>query len=119
MAKRMKRGERKPPRSLGKRRPRSPTGEAPTPRVTAPAVVTVEDRPEADVVIVGVGASAGGLEAFSQLLQALPRDPGFGMVLVQHLAPQHESALPTLLSGKTNMPVVQAKEGMLVEPNHV
>src|SRR5262245_40981727 len=119
MAKRMKRGERKPPRSLEKRQPRSRRGEAPTPRVTAPAVVTVEDRPEADVVIVGVGASAGGLEAFSQLLQALPRDPGFGMVLVQHLAPQHESALPTLLSGRTSMPVIQAKEGMRVEPNHV
>src|SRR5215472_7251443 len=114
MAKRRKRGERKAPRSLERHGPRSRTDEAPTPRVTAPAVVSTEDRPEADVVIVGVGASAGGLEAFSQLLQALPRDPGFGMVLVQHLAPQHESALPTLLSGKTNMPVVQAREGMRV-----
>src|SRR5439155_14024622 len=72
-----------------------------------------------DVVIVGVGASAGGLEAFSQLLQALPSDSGFAIVLVQHLSPQHESALPTLLSGRTKMPVVQATVGMRVETNHV
>jgi len=70
-------------------------------------------------VIVGVGASAGGLEAFSQLLQALPPDPGVAIVLVQHLAPQHESALPTLLSGRTDLAVVQATEGVRVEPNHV
>src|SRR5262249_37019539 len=51
-----------------------------------------------DLVIVGVGASAGGLDAFSNLLQALPPNPGFAIVFVQHLAPQHESALPVLLS---------------------
>jgi two-component system CheB/CheR fusion protein len=72
-----------------------------------------------DLVIVGVGASAGGLEAFSQLLQALPPKPGFSMVLVQHLAPQHESALAVLLSGRTDLPVVQATEGVRVEQNHV
>src|SRR5206468_1586606 len=88
-------------------------------RGSAVRVVTGKDRPTADVVIVGVGASAGGLEAFSQLLQALPGNPGFAMVLVQHLAPQHESAFPALLGGRTNMPVVQAGEGMRIEPNHV
>jgi two-component system CheB/CheR fusion protein len=71
------------------------------------------------LVIAGVGASAGGLEAFSQLLQALPEDPGVAVVLVQHLAPQHESALPVLLSGRTHLQVVQATEGMRVERNHV
>src|SRR5215475_12445365 len=71
------------------------------------------------VVIAGVGASAGGLEAFSQLLQALPSDPDIAIVLVQHLAPQHESALPVLLSGKTHLPVVHAAEGMRVEANKV
>jgi two-component system CheB/CheR fusion protein len=43
--------------------------------------------------IVGVGASAGGLEAFTDLLKNLPTDTGMGFVLVQHLDPQHESAL--------------------------
>jgi two-component system CheB/CheR fusion protein len=72
-----------------------------------------------DVTIVGVGASAGGLEAFSAMLRALPSDPGIAIVLVQHLAPQHESALPALLTSHTTMPVVQVTEGMRVQPNRV
>src|SRR5690242_12024226 len=70
-------------------------------RPTAPPTPAAEELHDVtgeaaggDTVIVGVGASAGGLEAFSQLLQALPPHPGFAMVLVQHLAPTHESALP-------------------------
>ena len=51
--------------------------------------------------IVGVGASAGGLEAFLQLLKHLPRDTGFGFVLIQHLDPKHESALTQLLKPAT------------------
>jgi two-component system, chemotaxis family, CheB/CheR fusion protein len=69
--------------------------------------------------VVGVGASAGGLEAFSQLLQSLPAETGMAFVLVQHLAPQHESILPAILSRSTAMPVRQAEESMPVEPNHV
>jgi two-component system CheB/CheR fusion protein len=75
-------------------------------------------RPDG-ALVVGVGASAGGLEAFSQLLQALPADSGLAIVFVQHLAPQHESALPALLGAKTRMPVAQATEGVKLEPNHV
>ncbi|HVS11793.1 MAG TPA: chemotaxis protein CheB [Planctomycetota bacterium] len=71
------------------------------------------------VSVVGVGASAGGLEAFSDLLQALPERPGFALVLVQHLAPAHTSSLPELLSRQTSLPVVQAKDGMRVEVDHV
>src|SRR5688572_10558552 len=51
--------------------------------------------------IVGIGASAGGLEAFEQLLKALPPNTGMGFVLVQHLAPQHESILSELLAKST------------------
>ena len=72
-----------------------------------------------EVTIVGVGASAGGLEAFSSMIRALPPKPGFAIVLVQHLAPQHESALPTLLANYTPMPVVQVAESMRVERDHV
>ncbi len=72
-----------------------------------------------DITIVGVGASAGGLEAFSSMIRALPPKPGVAMVLVQHLAPQHESALPTLLASYTEMPVVQVTEGMRIERDHV
>src|SRR5690242_18762911 len=53
------------------------------------------------VSIVGIGASAGGLEAFEQLLRAIPADTGMGFVLVQHLAPTHQSILSELLSKAT------------------
>jgi two-component system CheB/CheR fusion protein len=69
--------------------------------------------------IVGVGASAGGFEAFRELLQALPSDSGLALVLVQHLDPGHESLLARLLSKFTAMPVAEVVEGMTVEPNHV
>jgi two-component system CheB/CheR fusion protein len=71
------------------------------------------------ITIVGVGASAGGLESFSQLLEAIPTDAGIAMVLVQHLAPHQESALPLLLSSHSRMPVVQVINGARIEPNHV
>ena len=69
--------------------------------------------------IVGVGASAGGLEAFTQLLRALPSRTGMAYVLVQHLDPTHESALTELLARATEMPVVQVTDAMPVEPNRV
>ena len=69
--------------------------------------------------IVGVGASAGGLEAFEQLLRALPEDTGMAYVLVQHLAPKHESILRDLLSKSTRMPVIEVSDGMAVRPNQV
>src|SRR5262245_39780683 len=68
---------------------------------------------------VGIGASAGGLEAFTQLLKALPADTGMAFVLVQHLAPKHESLLSELLSRTTKMPVTQATDGVVVRPNSV
>ena len=69
--------------------------------------------------IVGVGASAGGLEAFTQLLKHLPLDTGMGFVLVQHLDPQHESALTQILSRATSMPVREVTNNLRVEANHV
>ena len=55
--------------------------------------------------IVGIGASAGGLEAFQQLLETLPNDTGMSYVLVQHLDPKHESSLSGILSKSTAMQV--------------
>jgi len=69
--------------------------------------------------IVGIGASAGGLEAFTELLRHLPGKSGMGFVLVQHLAPRHESVLTELLSRSTNIPVTEVKDGMAVERDHV
>jgi two-component system CheB/CheR fusion protein len=69
--------------------------------------------------VAGIGASAGGLEAVTQLLQHLPPDTGMAFVLVQHLDPKHESALSTLLSRVTPMTVSEAQEGMRVQPGHL
>ena len=69
--------------------------------------------------IVGIGASAGGLEPFTQLLKNIPPDIGMGFVLVQHLAPDHESHLGEILQHSTQMPVAQAVDGMKIEPNSV
>jgi two-component system, chemotaxis family, CheB/CheR fusion protein len=89
--------------------------EEPEKGATAPSPKP-DSRP---VSIVGIGASAGGLEAFEQLLAALPPDSGMGFVLVQHLAPKHESILSELLGRATMMPVVEVTQGMRVEANHV
>lgn len=69
--------------------------------------------------IVGIGASAGGLEAFKQLFQALPEQTGMAFVLVQHLAPTHPSALAEILSRETKMPVAEVQGEAEVLPNHV
>lgn len=69
--------------------------------------------------IVGIGASAGGLEAFTRLLKSLPADTGMGFVLVQHLDPIHKSALPSLLSKATSMPVREVTHNTRVQPNQV
>jgi len=69
--------------------------------------------------IVGIGASAGGLEAFTQLLRALPNDTGMAFVFVQHLDPTHETVLTDLLSKATRMPTSQVEDGTPVRPDHV
>lgn len=69
--------------------------------------------------VVGIGASAGGLEAFGELLKALPPDTGMAFVLVQHLDPQHHSLLADILSGMTHMPVITVEDGIEIVPNRV
>ena len=67
----------------------------------------------------GVGASAGGLEAYSHLFPPLAPDTGMAFIVVQHLDPKHESLLAELIGRMTRMPVTQAEEGMPVRPNQV
>ena len=74
---------------------------------------------DASFVVVGVGASAGGLEALSDLLANLPEKTGMAVVVVQHLDPQHESKLSNLLSRVTHLPVVEAMQDLAVQPDHV
>ena len=69
--------------------------------------------------IVGIGASAGGLEAFTRLVSNLRDDTGLAYVLVQHLDPDHKSLLPEILDRAAPVPVVAAADGMAIEANHV
>ena len=70
-------------------------------------------------LLVGVGASAGGFEAFGQFLSHLSPAPGLALVLVQHLDPAHESNLSELLARVSPMPVREVTQGTKVEPNQV
>src|ERR1700742_4468185 len=69
--------------------------------------------------IVGIGGSAGGLDAFKRLLQALPVDTDMAFVIVQHLDPKHLSQLPEILAKDTSMPVRNVEDGVAVRPNEV
>src|SRR5579884_2515927 len=74
---------------------------------------------ESNLSVVGIGASAGGLEAFRLLLSELPVNTGFAFVLIQHLEPTHSSSLSEILGRVTTMPVLEASNGLAVEGNHV
>ena len=69
--------------------------------------------------VVGIGASAGGLDACRKLLDALPARNGTAFILIQHLDPTHESMMADLLAGHTAMAVRQAADGMTLEPDHL
>jgi two-component system, chemotaxis family, CheB/CheR fusion protein len=67
--------------------------------------------------IVAVGASAGGLEAYTEFFHALPDNTGMGFVLVQHLDPTHDSLLAEIIKKATKMPVAEVKSGIKIRPN--
>ena len=108
--KRGRQPQKRSPQAGNPSAPQAPKPETPPPEPLSPASA---------FPIVGIGASAGGLEAFTQLLHEIPIDTGLAYVLVQHLDPTHESMLPELLSRVTRMPVQQVQAGMRVEPNRI
>jgi two-component system CheB/CheR fusion protein len=69
--------------------------------------------------VVGIGASAGGIEALGRFFEAMPAENGMAFVVVLHLSPKHESSLDKILRAKTRMPVRQVSETMPIEPGHV
>lgn len=77
------------------------------------------DAASARPLVVGIGASAGGLEALEELLRAMPADSGHAFVIVQHLDPTHHSLLTEILQRATLMPVAEATDKVEVQPNHV
>lgn len=82
-------------------------------------IAQVATNPPAPFSIVGIGASAGGLEAFEAFFRACPPDTGMAFVLVPHLSPDHHSLLTEILQRCTAMPVAQALDGIRVEANHI
>ncbi len=68
---------------------------------------------------VGIGASAGGLEAIEIFFKKMPKDSGLTFIVIQHLSPTHKSMMVELLSRHTEMPVKQVVDGLVTEPNHI
>jgi two-component system, chemotaxis family, CheB/CheR fusion protein len=96
------------------------TSEANIPDSIAPPIGEEEQNTvEAPFPIVGIVASAGGLEAFTEFLGHLPADTGMAFVLIQHLDPNYKSLLSEILATKTEMPVSQVEDGTTVEQNQV
>ena len=91
-------------------RPRSPPRSQPAPD---------GPRRPGGFAVVGIGASAGGLDACRKLVDALPAGNGMAFILVQHLDPTHESMMVDLLASHTAMTVRQATDGMLIEREHL
>ncbi len=106
--------------SVGARKPKGSRG-APRQR-QRPSGTTARDPPRAGTLpflTVAIGASAGGLQAFTSFLAALPPDTGMAFLLIQHLDPSHKSLLVSLLAGHTAMRIVEAAEGMPLTPDAV
>jgi two-component system, chemotaxis family, CheB/CheR fusion protein len=95
------------------------SGSRKTDKVGA-SITPAADVPDATrFPIVGIGASAGGLEALEVFFQHTPADCGLAFVVIQHLDPTYEDMLPELLQRQTEMPVIRVEDGMRVRPNQV
>ncbi len=91
----------------------------PSPAVDRAASDVVSEDSRRPFPIACIGASAGGLEALSALLETMPVDTGVGFVIIQHLSPTHPSMLVDILSRTTSMPVIEVTDDQLVDPNCV
>lgn len=90
----------------------------PTPLTSKKKPPAKKARSSDSFSIVAIGASAGGLEAITELLKNLPPDTGMAFIYVQHLSPDHKSMLTSLLSKLTSMKVQEVKNKVLIEPNN-
>ena len=84
-----------------------------------PTESTTSPKRLSPVRVVAIGASAGGLDAFLELVSAMPADTGLALVLIQHLDPHHHSLLVDILAGATSIPVQEVVDGMAIEGDHV
>ncbi|MCW2109545.1 chemotaxis protein CheB [Bradyrhizobium elkanii] len=101
--------------------PRAPgSSDDETPEVPLHALAgDAESSLPAGHLIVGIGASAGGLAAYQAFFSSMPKDPGMAFVLVQHLDPDYASALAEIIGDSTAMPVTKAVDGTVAAPNTV
>jgi two-component system CheB/CheR fusion protein len=88
-------------------------------KAAATPIADTKSQASPSFPIVSLGASAGGLEALEQFLAHVPKESGLGFVVVQHMDPTHKGLLVELLQRNTAMPVLQIKDRMKIEPNHV
>jgi two-component system CheB/CheR fusion protein len=102
---------------MAKKKPADPQPEEQHDRLAQ--AVDQEEAPRLPFPVVGIGASAGGLEAFIEFFDAMPSESGMAFVLIQHLPPDRESMVADILSKHTRMPVAQVQDGMAVEADHV
>ena len=85
-------------------------------------VLQLKDKKQNDqnsFPIIGIGASAGGLEALEQFFQNMPEENGMAFIVIQHLDPDYVGMMPELLQRYTKMKVFQSSDRMLIKPNHV
>jgi PAS domain-containing protein len=122
MTRRKKSRQQQPARPAGASRAATTSSRkrnAPRSKHERPAQPAGAKRSNGRFPIVGIGASAGGLEAFAQMLAQLRPDTGMGFVYVQHLDRHHDSMLTGLLAKSAGMPVQEARDGMRVQPNQI
>src|SRR5690242_12004729 len=87
--------------------------------VPPPATDPAQEKSPRKMTVVGIGASAGGLDALRKFFSAVPSDTGLAYVVVVHLPPQRESHLAELLQPQARMPVQQVADTIELEPNNV
>jgi two-component system CheB/CheR fusion protein len=82
------------------------------------AVEQLQEKP-ADFLIVGIGASAGGIQALQEFFGQVPADSHMAYVVILHLSPDHDSQLARVLQHETELPVLQVSEKVIIEPDHI
>ncbi|MBS1802235.1 MAG: PAS domain-containing protein [Acidobacteria bacterium] len=90
-----------------------------SPLLAIEAIAEENQSPALPYPVVGFGASAGGLQAFREILENLDQNTGMSFVLVTHMAPDQKSFLSEILERETKMPVLSVENGIRPEPNHV
>jgi two-component system CheB/CheR fusion protein len=88
-------------------------------KASTPKPAAAEPTTEKSFLVVGLGASAGGVRALQEFFATMPPNSGMAFVVILHLSPEHESSLAEIIQSRTAMPVTQVNETHKVEPNHV